>query len=106
MYLTALCDHPYLVSLLFVVLLSLHLVTFLTFLLIVYALLFSSRHKPELRCAITQLQKSVPTSSIYGPLTRVLATLAVLAEEPLTQASIQTLSQPFSGWTTKSALPV
>jgi len=30
-YLTVLCDHPYLVSLLFAVLLSLHLVTFLTF---------------------------------------------------------------------------
>ena len=31
--------------------------------------------------------------SIYGPLTQVLATLAVLAEESLTQASVQTLSQ-------------
>jgi len=28
-YLTVLCDHPYLVSLLFAILLSLHLVTFL-----------------------------------------------------------------------------
>jgi len=36
----------------------------------------------ELRFAITQPeQKSVLTSSIYGPLTQVLATLAVLAEE-------------------------
>jgi len=31
LYLTALCDHPYLVSLLFAVLLSLHLVKFLMF---------------------------------------------------------------------------
>jgi len=31
--------------------------------------------------------------SIYGPLTHVLATLAVLAEESLTQASVQTPSQ-------------
>ena len=30
----------------------------------------------------------------------------VLAEESLTQASFQTLSQPFSGWMTKPALPV
>jgi len=39
-------------------------------------------------------------------LTQVLATLAVLAEGSLTQASIQTLSQPFSGWMSKRALPV
>ena len=38
-YLTVLCDHPYLVSLLFAVLLSLHLVTFLMFfLLLVYVI--------------------------------------------------------------------
>jgi len=37
---------------------------------------------PELRFAITQY-------SIYGSLTYVLATLAVLAEESLTQASVQ-----------------
>jgi len=39
-------------------------------------------------------------------LTQALATVAVLAEESLTQASFQTLSQPFSGWMTKLALPV
>ena len=43
---------------------------------------------------------------VYGPLTQVLATLAALSEESLAQASAQTLSQPFSGWMTKSALPV
>jgi len=37
---------------------------------------------PELSFAITQQQKSVLTGSLYGPLTRVLATLAVLAEVP------------------------
>ena len=59
---TVLCDHPYLVSLLFAVLLSLHLVTFLMFfLLLVYVIFFSSRRMPELRFAITQLQKSVLT---------------------------------------------
>ena len=61
---------------------------------------------PELRFAITQQQKSVLTGCIYGPLTQVLATLAVLAEESLAQASFQTLSQPFSGWMTKLALSV
>ena len=43
---------------------------------------------PELRVVITQQQKSVLTGSIY----QVLATLAVLDEELLTQASIQTPS--------------
>ena len=47
--------------------------------------------------------KSVLTGCIYGPLIQVLATLAVLAEGSLTQASIQTPSQPFSGWTKKPA---
>jgi len=37
---------------------------------------------------------------------QVLATLAELAEGLLTQASIQTLSQPFSGWMTKPVLTV
>jgi len=56
---------------------------------------FSSRRMPELRFAITQLQqKSVLTGSIYGPLTWVLATLAVLAEESLTQASIKHQDNP------------
>ena len=35
-------------------------------------------------------------SLICGQLTQALATLAVLAEESLTQASFQTLSQPSS----------
>ena len=43
---------------------------------------------------------------IYGQLTQALAILAVLGEESLTQASFQTLSQPFSGWMTKPALSV
>jgi len=43
---------------------------------------------------------------IYGQLTQALATLAVLADESLTQAPVQTLSQPFSGWMTKPALPL
>ena len=56
-----LCDHPYLVSLLFAVLLSLHLVTFLMFFITCLCHFLSSRRMPELRFAITQLQKSVPT---------------------------------------------
>jgi len=44
--------------------------------------------------------------SIYIQLNQVLATLAVSAEESLTQASVQTLSQFFPGWMTKPALPV
>jgi len=42
---------------------------------------------PELRVVTTQQQKYALTGSIY----QVLATLAVLAEGLLTQASIQTL---------------
>jgi len=61
---------------------------------------------PELRFAITQQQKSITGSQIYGQLTRALAILAVLAEESLTQASFQTLSQPSSGWMTKPAFSV
>ena len=49
---------------------------------------FSRRHMPELRFVTTQQQKSVLTGSIY----QVLATLAVLAEELLTQTSVQTPS--------------
>ena len=78
------CDHPYLVSLLFAVLLSLHLITFVMFPFFIICLsFFSSRHMPELRFAIKQPeQKSVLTGSINGPLTQVVVTLlAVLAEE-------------------------
>ena len=43
---------------------------------------------------------------IYGQLTRALAILAVIAEESLTQASFQTLSQPSSldGWQSQLSL--
>ena len=59
----------------------------LFFLFFLFVSLFSSRCMPELRFAITQ--KSVLTGSIYdGSLTQVLATLAVLVEESLTQASV------------------
>ena len=61
---------------------------------------------PELRFAITQQQKSILTGSICELLTQLLATLTVLAEESLTQGSVQTLSLHFSGWMTKSVLPV
>ena len=47
-----------------------------------------------------------PQGSTYGPLTQVLPVLAVLAEGSLTQASVQTPSQPLSGWMTKPALHV
>ena len=43
--------------------------------------------------------------SIYGPLTQVLATLAVLAEELLTQASVQTLSQTLLWMDDKASSP-
>jgi len=33
-------------------------------------------------------------------------TLAAWTEEPLTQASVQTLNQPFSKWITKPVFPV
>jgi len=56
--------------------------------------------------AVTHQQKSVLTGSIYGSLTQILATLAVLAEALPTQAPIQTPNYPFSGWMTKPALPV
>jgi len=54
--------------------------------------LVASRRMPELRVVTTHQQKYALTGSIY----QVLATLAVLAEGLLTQASIQTPSQPFS----------
>ena len=94
---TVSCDYPYLVSLLFAVLLSLHLVTFLMFFITCLCQFFSSRRMSELRVVTTQQQKYALTGSIY----QVLATLAVLAEGLLTQASIQTPSQPFSEWMTK-----
>jgi len=43
--------------------------------------------------------------SIYGPLTQVLATLAVLAEESLIQASVQTLSQTLLWMDDKASSP-
>ena len=52
---------------------------------------------PELRVVTTQQQKYAFTGSIY----QVLATLPVLAQGFLTQASIQTPSQPFSERMTK-----
>ena len=52
---------------------------------------------PELKFAITQQQKSVLTGSIHGPLTQVLATPAVLAEESPTQASFQHQVNPSCG---------
>jgi len=76
LYLTVLCDHPCLVSLLFAILLR--LVTFLTFFITCLSC-FSSRHVPQLRFAITQ-QKSVFTDSILGPLIQVLATPVVLVD--------------------------
>jgi len=78
LYLTVLCDHPCLVSLLFAILLR--LVTFLTFFITCLSC-FSSRHVPQLRFAITQ-QKSVFTDSILGPLIQVLATPVVLVDWP------------------------
>jgi len=42
---------------------------------------------------------------VYRALTQVIATLAVLAEKSLIQASIQTMVT-FSGWMTKPAIPV
>jgi len=46
-----------------------------------------------------------PQGSIYGPLTQVLATLAVLAEESLIQASVQTLSQTLLWMDDKASSP-
>jgi len=53
------------------------------FLLLVYVNFLAAGAVPELRVVTTQQQKSVLTGSIY----QVLATLAVLAEGLLTQAS-------------------
>jgi len=43
--------------------------------------------------------------TVYGPLTQELATLAVLAEESLTQASIPTLSQTLLWMDDKASSP-
>ena len=62
------CYHPYLVSMLFADLLSLHLVTFLMFFILVH---FSSRSMLELKFAIYHRAASLSSQASY----------AVLAEE-------------------------
>ena len=71
MYGTVLCYHPYLVSMLFADLLSLHLVTFLMFFILVHVTFFSSRCILELKFAIYYRAASLPSQASY----------AVLAEE-------------------------
>jgi len=58
-YWTVLCNHPYLVSILFADLLSLHLVTFLKF-FIVHVTFFGSRCMLELKFAIYHRAASLP----------------------------------------------
>jgi len=55
---------------------------------------------PSHSCRSLSLQ-----GSIYGPLTQVLATLSVLAEESLTQASVQTPSQTLLWMDDKASSP-
>jgi len=55
---------------------------------------------PSNSCRSLSLQ-----DSIYGPLTQVLATLAVLAEASLTQASVQTPSQTLLWMDDKTSSP-
>ena len=71
MYWTVLCYHPYFVSMLFADLLSLHLVTFLMFFILVHVTSFSSRCMLELKFAIYYRAASLPSQAFY----------AVLAEE-------------------------
>ena len=68
---SVLCYHPYLVSMLFADLLSLHLVTFLMFFVLVHVTFFSSRSMLELKFALCYRAASVPSQ----------ASNAVLAEE-------------------------
>jgi len=49
--------------------------------------------------------KNLSRYMVHGPLTQVLATLAVLAEESLTQASVQTLSQTLLWMDDKASSP-
>jgi len=58
---------------------------------------------PELRFAITQQQKSVTGWTIDSGISYTWQYW--LKNQALTQASFQTLSQPFSGWMTKSSSP-
>ena len=84
------CDHPYLISLLFPAIpTSCYIFNVFYYLLMSF---ISSRRMPELRFAITQPHMQ---GSIHGPLTRVLATMAVLAEESLTQAPFKHRFNPF-----------
>ena len=71
MYWTVLCYHPYLLPMLFADLLSLHLVTFLMFFILVHVTFFSSRCMLELKFAIYYRAASLPSQASY----------AVLAEE-------------------------
>ena len=64
-------DHPYLVCMLFADLLSLHLLTFLMFFILVHVTFFSSRCMLELKFAIYYRAASLPSQASY----------AVLAEE-------------------------
>jgi len=72
---------------------------------IVYVIfLAASAHAWAEVCHHTAAEVCHRQPQIYGQLTQ--ATLTVLAEESLAQASFQTLSQPFCGWMRKPALPV
>ena len=91
---------------LFADLLSLHLVTFLMFFITCLCHFFSSRRMPELRFAITQLQKSVLTRQhIWTIDSGISYTGSNLAEESLTQASVQALSQTLLWMDDKASSP-
>jgi len=61
-------DHPYLVSILFADLLSLHLVAFLMFFILVHVTFFSSRCMHELNFAIYYRAASFPSQASYAVL--------------------------------------
>jgi len=63
-----LCYHPYLVSMLFADLVSLHLVTFLMFSILVHVTFFSSRCMLELKFAICYRTASLPSQASYAVL--------------------------------------
>ena len=68
MYWSVLCYHPYLVSMLFADLLSLHLVTFLMFFILVHVTFFSSRCMLELKFVIYYRAACPPSQASYAVL--------------------------------------
>ena len=91
-YLIVLCDHPTLFLYFLPFCYPYILLHFKCFFLLLVYVIFWQQARAWAEVAITAAEVCHRQPLIYGQLTQALATLAVLAEESLTQASFQTLS--------------